>query len=152
MLVVRQQRLNLPIHIPLCVAVVWQMAAEGQSDRTVSDMEVHMKQRSVTEILHVGKMALIDIHWDLLNVYEDQTVGVSTVRQWVVCFISDDSGHFHWCGLLQAQHAGSRSPLVKMHSEWWWLRLTIMFCSWEFAQPSSLIVLFELITLGATYV
>ena len=39
------------------------MAAEGQSDKMASDMEVHMKQRCVTEFLHVEKMAPIDIHW-----------------------------------------------------------------------------------------
>ena len=57
------------------------MAAEGQSDRMVSDMEVHMKQRCGTEFLHVEKMAPTDIHQHLLNVYGDQTVDVSTVRQ-----------------------------------------------------------------------
>ena len=31
------------------------MAAEGQSDRMVSDMEAHMKQRSETEFLHAEK-------------------------------------------------------------------------------------------------
>ena len=36
-------------------------------------------------------MAPTDIHWCLLNVYGDQTVDVSTVRQWVVCFYSSDS-------------------------------------------------------------
>ena len=49
-----------------------------------------MKQRRVTEFLHVGK------EWHprmcLLNVYGDQTVDVSTVRQWVVHFSSGDSG------------------------------------------------------------
>ena len=56
------------------------MAAEGQSDRMVSDMEVHMKQKCGTEFLHVEKMAFTDIHQSLLNVYEDQTVGVITVK------------------------------------------------------------------------
>ena len=31
------------------------MAAEGQSDTMVSDMEMQMKQKSVTEFLHVEK-------------------------------------------------------------------------------------------------
>jgi len=30
-------------------------AAEGQSDRTVSDMEVHMEQRGITELLQPEK-------------------------------------------------------------------------------------------------
>jgi len=38
------------------------MTAEGQSDKTVTDMEVHVKHRYVTEILQVEKMALIGIH------------------------------------------------------------------------------------------
>ena len=46
------------------------MAAEGQSDTAVSDMEVGMKKRCVTEFLHAEKMAPNG----------DQTVDVSTVR------------------------------------------------------------------------
>ena len=56
------------------------MAAEGQSDTTASDMEVLMKQRRVTEF-HVKKMAPVDIHQCLLNIYGDQIVDVSTARQ-----------------------------------------------------------------------
>ena len=37
------------------------------------------------------KMAPIDIHQHSLNVYGDQTVDVSTVRQWVVHFSSGNS-------------------------------------------------------------
>ena len=48
-----------------------QLAAEGQSDRMVSDMEVWMKQRCGTEFLHAEKMALTDIHGHLLNVSGD---------------------------------------------------------------------------------
>jgi hypothetical protein len=56
-----------------------------------SDMEVRMKQRCVTEFLHAEEIAPTDIHQHLLNVYRDQTVDVSTVRWWVVCFSSGDS-------------------------------------------------------------
>ena len=59
------------------------MAAEGQSDRTVPEMGLCMKQRTGTEFLHAEKMSPSDIHWHLLNVYEDQAVGESTVRCWV---------------------------------------------------------------------
>ena len=38
------------------------MAAEGQSDKMVSDMEAHVKEKCVTEFLHVEKMAPTDIH------------------------------------------------------------------------------------------
>ena len=56
------QRWNLPTSILLHVVAVQQMAAEGQSDKMTSDMEVHMEQRNVTEFFHAEKMALIDIY------------------------------------------------------------------------------------------
>ena len=68
-----------------------QMRAEEQPKKMVSDMEVHMKQRGVTEFLHAEKIAHNDIYQRLLNVYGDQTVDISTVRQWVACFCSADS-------------------------------------------------------------
>jgi len=74
MVSVWQQRLNFPDSILLHVIAVWQMAAEGQSDRMASDTEVQMNQRYVIEFLHVEKMAPFDIHQHLLNVYGDQTV------------------------------------------------------------------------------
>ena len=61
MLVVWQWRLNLPVSSPLRVVSVQQMAAEGQTDQTVSGVEVHIKQRYVTEFLNVEKMVPIDI-------------------------------------------------------------------------------------------
>ena len=63
----------------------------GHSDRMVSDIEVHMKQRHGIEFLHAEKTAPTDIHQCLLNVYGDQTVDVSTLRQWVVHFSSCNS-------------------------------------------------------------
>jgi len=57
------------------------MAAEGQSDKVITDMEVQVKQRGGNEFLHAEKMALTDIRWHLLNIYRDQRVGVRTVRQ-----------------------------------------------------------------------
>ena len=66
------------------------MAAEGQSNGMVSDMEVPMKQRCGDEFLHAEKMISTDIHLHLLNGYGDQRVNVSTVRQWVVRFSSGD--------------------------------------------------------------
>ena len=44
-----------------------QMAAEQQPDKMASDTEVHMKQKCVTEFLHVEKMAPTHIHQHLLN-------------------------------------------------------------------------------------
>ena len=56
------------------------MAAEGQSDKMVSAMEVCMRQRCGIEFLHAEKIALTDIHQCLLNVYGDQTGDMNTVR------------------------------------------------------------------------
>ncbi len=67
------------------------MAAEGHSDTVASDTEVLMKQKHVTEFLHAEEMAPADIHQCLLNIYGDQPVDVSTVRQWVMRFSSGDS-------------------------------------------------------------
>ena len=69
------------------------MAAEGQSDKMVSGMEVCMQQRCVTEFFCVEKMMLTDIHQHLLNVDGDQTVGeaewcISAVVTVRVVFIS----------------------------------------------------------------
>ena len=44
---------------------MWQMAAEGQSDRMASDMEVPIKQRCGNEFLHMEKMAPTVNHWCL---------------------------------------------------------------------------------------
>ena len=65
------------------------MAAEGQSDRTASNVEVQMKQRCGNEFLHAETIAPIDFHLHLLSIYGDHTVDVSTVRQWVVHFNSN---------------------------------------------------------------
>ena len=56
------------------------MAAEGQSDRMGSDMEVRMKQRHVIEFLHDEEVAPTDIHQCLLSVHGVQQVDVSMVR------------------------------------------------------------------------
>ena len=67
------------------------MAAEWQSDKMESDVEVHMKQRYGIEFLHAEKIESIDIRWYLLNISGDQTAAVSAVRQWVVHFINGGS-------------------------------------------------------------
>jgi len=69
------------------------MAAEEQTSKVESDMEVCMKQRCVTEFLYAEKkkIAHTDIHQFLLNVYGDQTVDESTVKWWVLHVSSGDS-------------------------------------------------------------
>ena len=103
MFMVWQERLNLPASIPLHLVAMWQMAAEGHTDKMASDMEVPMKQRGGTEFLHAEKkkMTSIGIQWYSPNVYQDQTVDVRTVRQWTVRFSSDNSSmkdkpHSRW--------------------------------------------------------
>jgi len=54
---------------PLYFVAVWQLAAEGQSNKMASDVETYMKQRCRTAFLHMEKIAYTDIHWHLLNVY-----------------------------------------------------------------------------------
>ena len=68
------------------------MAEEDLPYKMVLNMEAQMKQRCVTELLHAEKMASINIHQHLLNVYGDQTVDVRTTRWWVVCINSGNSG------------------------------------------------------------
>ena len=67
------------------------MAAEEQYDKMMSDMEVCMKQMCEIEFLHVEKREPIDIHQHLLNIYGDQMMETSTVRQWMIHFSSGDS-------------------------------------------------------------
>ena len=81
-----------------------QMTAEQQSDKMASEMEVRMKQRCITEFLHVEKIAPSDIHRCLLNVYGDQTVDVSTVRQWVARFSSGGQRHERQATFQKAMH------------------------------------------------
>ena len=45
-----------------------------------SDMEVHMKQKCVTEFIHLEKMPPTDTHRRLLRFYGNRTVDVSTMR------------------------------------------------------------------------
>ena len=117
---------------------MWQMATEGQFDRMTSDMGVQMKQRCITEFLHLEKGP----HWHLMNVSGDQTVGVSSVRQWVVrsalvtaTVVTSTSGDFDKCSMQ------ARVP----H---WWKWMTngddcwkILFCGWELLLSNTVILL-----------
>lgn len=80
MLVVWQKRLNLPNSISLHSVAMWQVVAEGPSDKQASDMEECMKHRCITEFLCEEKIAPINIHQCLLNICGEQTVDVGTVR------------------------------------------------------------------------
>ena len=54
--------MNLPYSIWLNFIVMQQMAAERQSDKMASDMEVRMKKRCTIKFLLEEKMAPIVIH------------------------------------------------------------------------------------------
>ena len=75
---------------PVIFFAVGQMAAEGQSDTTASDMEVWVKQSChwIPPCRKNGTHWLINTCWTFVK---DQGVNVSTVRVWIVCFSSDDS-------------------------------------------------------------
>ena len=59
--------LILPTNIPFHFVAVWQMAAEGHSNKTASGMEVWMRQRSISEFLYAEKN---DTHWHSLMMVE----------------------------------------------------------------------------------
>ena len=96
--------------------------SRGAVQQMVYDMEVQMKQRCGIEILYEDKTALSDTNQCLLNVYGDQTVGVSSVRRWVVHLSSGDSDvkekpcSGQPCWFLWVWLAGSCSSVAKMCS------------------------------------
>ena len=83
---------RVPIfHYILFLCDRWQRRDSLTNWCLVFDMEVPMEQGCRTEFLQEGKNGT---HWHLsalLNIYGDQTVDVSTVGQWVVCFSSGSS-------------------------------------------------------------
>jgi len=84
------------------------MAAEGQSDRMVSDMGVQMKQRCITEFFHVEKkIAPIDIHQHLQNISRDQIGCEHSEMVGGVCMF-----HQWW------QSGGNSGVEDKPHSGW----------------------------------
>ena len=76
------------------------MAVEGQSDKTAFDMEVCMKQRCVTEFLCGKKIVPTEIHQQLLNIYGNETLDFSTVKQWWCILAVAVDGHLHCCRCL----------------------------------------------------
>ena len=85
-----QQRLNLPNYYNLFCSG-WQLAAEGQSNRLVSEMKSADEAKGVS--LNSFMWGKNSTHWHTQTFVEhgDQTVDVSTVRWWVVCFSSGNS-------------------------------------------------------------
>ena len=90
------------------------------------------KQRCITEFLHVEKIALIDIHWCLLNVDGHKSVGASTVRgEWYVSAVVTVH-HQLWRRLLGAWHAVHFSPTETESTE---------FSVWFFRQAKKTVLL-----------
>ena len=74
----------------------WTVWQNGIWHGSIDKEKVVSLNFSVWGVFPVNGMSMlvapIDIHGHLLNIYGDQPVDVSTVRQWVVCFSSGDSG------------------------------------------------------------
>ena len=104
-----QQRLNLPTSIPWHVVAVWQMAAEGHSDRMAPDMEVRVEQSGGTEFLHAEKMAPTDIHQRLWTFMEtEQWVWAQRGCGWCTSAVATiAAGYLTYCTFLWTPHAGS---------------------------------------------
>ena len=64
--------LNLPASISSCFVAVWQMAAEGQSDKKDVWYGNVYEAKGIPEFFHAEKMASANIYWRLLNIYGDQ--------------------------------------------------------------------------------
>jgi len=87
------------------------MAAEGQSDKMASDLEMHMKQRCFIEFFQAGKMTPTDIQQHLLNMYGNQTVSterwcisaVVTVM-WKTSGVLDVCADIYKCGIQALVH------------------------------------------------
>ena len=79
-------RLNLPAKIPLHFVSMWQIAAGGQSDNTVSDMEVYVKELNSSMRKKMHLLTFINPCWVFMETKQWMWA------QWVVHFNSGDSG------------------------------------------------------------
>ena len=121
LLVIWQYRLNLLTSILVHVTAVWRMAAEGQSDKMASDIEVSVKQRCVTEFLHAAIMAPTDIHWHLLNIMETkQWLWAHWGGQWCVSAVAAATWKTSHIleGHAQLQHHERKNVLIICTSQW----------------------------------
>ena len=121
------------------------MVVEGRSDKVVSYTEICRKQGLVIEFLHEEEMGSTDIHRHLLRVGGDQTVDVSTVRWWVVCFSSGGCDmrnklHSRWtCTAVTVQNEEGLDQLIhvnwqiKIRQQSVWSRILASVC-WKWWQ------------------
>ena len=91
--------------------------------------------KSVSLNSFMQKTAPFDTHWCLLNIYGDQTVDVSTVRRWVVCFSSGDSDSVSPPLVQTALSMAYRLLLLLaiMQNQRWWPCWKTVLGGWEFA-------------------
>jgi len=92
------------------------MAAKGQCDRKASDMEVCMKQRCVTELLH-AETKCTHRHPPMLAESGDQTATVGTVRGgWcisaLVTVVASSGAGFVMCSMHLLFTAGENAQLM----------------------------------------
>jgi len=135
-MVVWKQRPNLPNSALLHFAAMPQMAAEGQSDKMLYDMEVFMKQR-----------------WDPLTLISACWTSMGT-KQWT----STQWGGV-WQQWWQWQWVTSTGADFYEHTmqallNYWWKSIANggdciekQFCRWEIALSSGVIVLFVVISM-----
>ena len=89
----------------------------------MSDAEMCTEQWCGIEFLYLEKIAPTGSHRPLLNIYGEQTVDVSTVRWWVMCFSSGDSGlkdkpcSRPQCTAVMSQNEEHLDQLVRMNWE-----------------------------------
>ena len=125
----------------MCAKYEHQTTAEWQSDKMASNMEENRKERCVIEFSIWKKIASIDIHWQLMNIFGDQTGNVNTVK-WAV-FLSNGSSNNGSPPVVQMfMSTPCRLLFIADENSWWWLYSKIVVCTWEFALSNSVIVLF----------
>ena len=72
-----------PCQYSIIFCCVWQMAAEAQSDKMTSNVEVHMKQRCVIEFLHAEKNVRSFLYILCFQVgYQEKALHQGVVRHW----------------------------------------------------------------------
>jgi len=114
MAVASEPSTNIPLHF----VAVWQMAAEGHSDRMVSDMEERMKQRYGTEFLCVEKMqqlSFTDVCWTFLE--DKEWMWAQWGSGWCISAVATATeDHLCCCRFLWAWLANSCSLVAKVLS------------------------------------
>ena len=143
MLVVWQKQLSLPANIPIYFVAVWHMAAEGQSDKMVSDMQVWRKRVELNPWKHCTRRHLLILAKSLCRPNTE-----CTVRQWVhfssgYSDMKDKPCSRRPCTAVTSQSEEHLNRLICANQR---MTVTVLkkigFHSWEFALLSSVVLLF----------